>query len=44
MHVHDYVTCDCPNHAMVDGGSEYERTGWKEHPPVVVEFNPFITT
>jgi hypothetical protein len=26
-HRHDYVTCDCPNNAMVDGGNEYERYG-----------------
>ena len=26
-HRHDYVTCDCPNSAMVDGGNEYERYG-----------------
>ena len=24
---HDYVTCECPNGAMVDGGNEYERYG-----------------
>ena len=24
---HDYVTCKCPNGAMVDGGNEYERYG-----------------
>jgi len=24
---HDYNTCSCPNHAMVDGGNEYERYG-----------------
>ena len=24
---HDYVTCECPNEAMVDGGNEYERYG-----------------
>lgn len=24
---HDYVTCGCPNGAMVDGGNEYERYG-----------------
>lgn len=24
---HDYVTCGCPNDAMVDGGNEYERYG-----------------
>ena len=24
---HDYVTCGCPNEAMVDGGNEYERYG-----------------
>jgi len=26
---HDYVTCECPNGAMVDGGNEYERYGAK---------------
>lgn len=26
-HVHDYITCGCPNDAMVDGGNEYERYG-----------------
>lgn len=26
-HRHDYVTCECPNKAMVDGGNEYERYG-----------------
>ena len=26
-HVHDYVTCGCPNDAMVDGGNEYGRYG-----------------
>lgn len=26
-HVHDYVTCGCPNDAMVDGGNEYSRYG-----------------
>jgi hypothetical protein len=26
-HRHDYVTCGCPNDAMVDGGNEYERYG-----------------
>jgi hypothetical protein len=26
-HRHDYVTCDCPNGAMVDGGLEYGRYG-----------------
>jgi len=26
-HVHDYVTCSCPNSAMVDGGNEYGRYG-----------------
>lgn len=26
-HVHDYVTCDCPNSAMVDGGLDYARYG-----------------
>jgi len=24
---HDYVTCGCPNSAMVDGGNDYERYG-----------------
>jgi len=24
---HDYVTCGCPNDAMVDGGNDYERYG-----------------
>lgn len=24
---HDYVTCGCPNDAMVDGGNDYERHG-----------------
>jgi hypothetical protein len=24
---HDYVTCGCPNRAMVDGGNDYERYG-----------------
>jgi hypothetical protein len=24
---HDYNTCGCPNGAMVDGGTEYERYG-----------------
>ena len=27
---HDYVTCGCPNGAMVDGGNEYERYGAKD--------------
>jgi hypothetical protein len=26
-HVHDYVTCGCPNDAMADGGNEYGRYG-----------------
>jgi len=26
-HVHDYVTCGCPNDAMVDGGNDYGRYG-----------------
>jgi len=26
-HRHDYVTCGCPNDAMVDGGNEYGRYG-----------------
>lgn len=26
-HRHDYVTCGCPNDAMADGGTEYERYG-----------------
>ena len=25
--VHDYVTCGCPNDAMVDGGNDYGRYG-----------------
>jgi hypothetical protein len=25
--LHDYVTCECPNEAMVDGGTDYERYG-----------------
>ena len=24
---HDYKTCDCPNSAMVDGGTAYGRYG-----------------
>ena len=27
---HDYVTCGCPNGAMVDGGNDYERYGAKD--------------
>jgi hypothetical protein len=27
FHVHYYVTCDCPNSAMLDGGSCYSRYG-----------------
>ena len=42
MHRHDYVTCGCPNGAMVDGGSAYTRTGWKNTPPVIIERNPHI--
>lgn len=26
-HRHDYVTCGCPNDAMVDGGKDYLRRG-----------------
>jgi hypothetical protein len=26
-HVHDYVTCGCPNDAMADGGNDYGRYG-----------------
>ena len=26
-HRHDYVTCSCPNNAMVDGGNDYGRYG-----------------
>jgi len=26
-HVHDCVQCSCPNHSMLDGGSEYTRKG-----------------
>ena len=26
-HRHDYVTCECPNKAMADGGNEYGRYG-----------------
>jgi hypothetical protein len=29
-HVHDYKTCDCPNAAMVDGGTAYGRYGAKD--------------
>lgn len=29
-HVHDFKTCDCPNNAMNDGGSEYSRYGAKD--------------
>ena len=28
-HRHDYVTCSCPNEAMVDGGTAYLRYGAK---------------
>lgn len=30
LHVHDYNTCSCPNDAMVDGGTYYERYGGKD--------------
>ena len=26
-HVHEYVTCSCPNQTMCDGGNNYERYG-----------------
>ena len=26
-HRHDYKTCGCPNEAMADGGTDYERYG-----------------
>lgn len=26
-HRHDYKTCDCPNHTMIDGGLDYVRYG-----------------
>lgn len=26
-HIYDYVTCGCPNNAMADGGTDYERYG-----------------
>ena len=26
-HRHDYVTCPCPNKAMLDGGNDYVRSG-----------------
>lgn len=42
MYRHDYVLCGCPNHAMVDGGSAYERCGWAKQPPVLIKRNPFI--
>jgi len=42
MFRHDYVTCHCPNHAMVDGGSEYERCGCKNSFPVLIKMNPLI--
>jgi len=29
-HRHDYVTCSCPNQAVVDGGTEYLRYGAKD--------------
>jgi len=28
-HRHDYKICSCPNEAMVDGGTDYERYGAK---------------
>ena len=27
IHVHDYVTCGCPQQTMLDGGREYVRYG-----------------
>lgn len=30
LHVHDYKVCSCPNQAMVDGGTCYERYGAKD--------------
>jgi len=42
MYRHDYVDCGCPNHAMIDGGSAYERCGWKNSPPVLIKLNPRI--
>ena len=42
---HDYVTCKCPNGAMVDGGNEYERYGAmdmdKIEPKYIYADNPF---
>ena len=32
---HDYVTCECPNNAMVDGGLDYIRYGAKDMKKVV---------
>ena len=32
---HDYVTCECPNNAMVDGGLDYIRYGAKDMNKVV---------
>ena len=32
---HDYVTCECPNDAMVDGGLDYIRYGAKDMKKVV---------
>ena len=29
QHRHDYVKCECPNEAMVDGGTDYLRYGAK---------------
>jgi len=29
-HRHDYVVCECPNNAMVDGGTAYLRYGAKD--------------
>ena len=29
-HRHDYKICSCPNEAMVDGGTDYERYGAKD--------------
>lgn len=30
MSRHDYVTCGCPNDAMVDGGTDYGRYGARD--------------
>lgn len=30
MSRHDYVTCGCPNDAMVDGGTAYSRYGARD--------------